>query len=206
MCELKIERVTLTDSVYWRSCIEIYRESFPDWEREPEDIITKRVQQGRYLLFAGIGTQEKVVGFYILDLVAEVNYVLFSFLAVTQSERGKGYGTFMCKDATPRFKNETNIDWLLIEAENRQAIFYGKLGFRKLTLDYKVPKFGEPGSVMMHLMTINAHEGINHIQGNDLTQMIERIFLDGYHLSKNDNRVNEQIALIPKQVKLISWP
>ncbi|MEN8216915.1 MAG: hypothetical protein ABFS56_11205 [Pseudomonadota bacterium] len=55
-------------------------------------------------------------------------------------------------------------------------------------------------------MAINAHEGINHIQGNDLTQMIERIFLDGYHLSKNDNRVSEQIALIPKQVKLISWP
>lgn len=57
MYELKIEQIILTDSVNWRSCLDIYRESFPDWERESEDIIIKRVQQARYLLFAGIDTE-----------------------------------------------------------------------------------------------------------------------------------------------------
>lgn len=207
MYELKIEQVILTDSANWRFCIEIYQESFPDWEREPEDIITKRVQQGRYHLFAGIDKQEQVVGFYLLDIVAEFNYVMFDYLAVKANQRGKGYGTLMCQDAITRFQTKTNIDWLFIEAEERQSIFYGKLGFRKLTLDYQVPEFGEPGSVMMHLMTIYTYKkDINYIAGNDLVRMIEHIFLDGYHLSKNDHRVSKQLSLIPKQVKLIPWP
>ena len=203
MSLLKIEQVTSTDSPKWHCCMEIYRDSFPDWEREPEDAITQRVQQGQYLLLAAIDIQAQVVGFYILDSVAEFNCVMFTFLAVTKSERGKGYGTLLCQDAINRFKNESEIEWLLIEAGERQAAFYGNLGFKKLDLDYKVPKFGEAGSVMMHLMAISAHKDICGVQGNVLTQIIKRMFINDYQLSEHDNRLNEQLALIPEQVKLM---
>jgi len=205
MSELKIERVTRIESIHWPSCVEIYRESFPDWEREPEDLIIERIQQGQYLLFVGIEkieTPENVVGFYILDLATEFNYVLFSFLVIAKNQRGKNYGTLMCKEAIRYFKKEINVDWLFIEAENQQAIFYEKLGFRTLNLDYKVPKFGEPGSVKMHLMAINAHKSINQISGTTLAHIITHIFLNAYHLNKNDHRIDDQFALIPKAVMM----
>lgn len=202
---LSIYKLTPSDSAHWSTAMQIYRDAFPEWEREPEEIIHKRVNSGRYAMYCGQKDND-VIGFYILDIDPKHHYVFFCFLAVVEDCRGQGYGTYMCRDAITRFYNEYDIDWLLIEAEERQAIFYGQLGFKKFDMPYQVPKYNAPDSVPMHLMAISANINQDSIDKPSLSQLIADVFVSGYHLSMEDARITQQIAAIPDNVKLINWP
>ena len=76
----------------WEACMTIYREAFPEWERESEAVIAERLALGRYLLIVA-QREERVLGFYILELNPSRHYVMFNFLAVDAARRGEGVGT-----------------------------------------------------------------------------------------------------------------
>lgn len=191
----------------WRDCIRIYEEAFPEWEREPERVLVKRVMQGRYKMYAGM-FGGRAVGFYILDIEEEGQvYTLFSYIAVDKRERGKGFGTELTRHAFKVFSQLRARRWMLIEAEERQAELYGRLGFLKIDMDYLVPHYDSARSEPMSLMGVPFDRSALSIEGPELRQIVERIYLSGYKLDANDPRLEEQLAYIPAgEVRLMPWP
>jgi len=191
---LKLRKITSAKSNYWQEFVNIYHATFPAWEREAEDVIAERVQSGRYQLCVGI--DKEVVGFYIYDLVADLNYAILTYLAVVKYKRNQGYGVCLCQDVIKRCK----IDWLLVEAES--PILYKKLGFKSFNFNYQVPKFADTDSIPMYLLAIN-NNGQNYIGKDSLVKIIKYMFINDYQLKSDDNRIYEQILRIPNQVQLI---
>ncbi|MFK5971424.1 MAG: GNAT family N-acetyltransferase [Candidatus Marithrix sp.] len=189
-----IQQITSINTNYWQQFIDIYYQTFPNWEREAIDIIAKQIQNGNYLLFVGI--DNKVVGFYILDIVTELNYAVLTYLAVIESKRNQGYGISLCKDAINRCK----MDLLLVETEYPNL--YRKIGFKKFNFAYQIPKFTTSDSVIMYLLAIHNNEP-NNIYRSNLVKIITHMFINGYQLTPNDNRIYKQILQIPDQVELI---
>ncbi len=194
-----------TSATYWLETIRIYCEAFPAWEREPEKIIAKRVTEGRYRLNAGI-VNEKVIGFYLMDLNPEPRYAALCFLAVDVQHRGKGWGTLLCQDAVRYYKNLVDFPWLFIEAQERQAAYYGRIGFLKLVLEYQMPHFNGPGSLPMHLMVLPNKPPPASIRGSELAAILRNLFVQGYQLNSDDPRIAEQLARVENNVELITWP
>jgi len=202
-----IKQILPSDKALWQAVLTIYRAAFPDWEREPESTVTERATAGRYAVYCATNEHAELVGFYILDINLTPNYATFCFLAVAERYRGQGYGTKLCCDAISRFHNEyKKTAWLLIEAEDRQALFYGKHGFKKIDIPYQIPMFDSLDVTPMHLMLISTSPNQTHIPGDCLMELIQHIFITGYQLNANDARKQQQIALIPKQAQLLSWP
>ncbi len=202
-----ITQITPLDSSHWQTILSIYRSSFPDWEREPEATLNTRTLANRYAVYCAFNEDGIISGFYILDINQTLRYATFCFLAVAQRYRRLGHGSALCRDAISRFNNTyTSIDWLLVEAEDRQAIFYGKYGFKKIDIPYHIPSFTGPGTIPMHLMAIPKASNKRCIEKNYLQELIQHIFISGYQLNENDSRMQRQLALIPKQAQLISWP
>ena len=186
------------DSKYFQESMDIYDASFPKWEKEPLDMIRQRVQSGRYVVFAYI-LQGKSVGFYILDLHPSLGYVLFTYLAVDEAMRGEGIGTKLCKDAINRFE-KSEFSWMFIEAEDRQAVFYAKLGFEKVQIDYAVPKYDDEGVVSMHLLCMA--KGSKELRKEFLAEVIESIYIEGYFLDPADKRIAMQLEKLPEKIRL----
>jgi len=185
----------------WSNAIAIYNNSFPEWEKENIDNISKNIKKGKYKMVAYTSDNE-VQGFYILDINYKLNYTLFSFLAVKENLRGKGIGTKLCLNAINYFQNNIPCQWLLIEAEDRQAKFYGKLGFKKIIIDYAIPEFNSVESVKMHLMCIEKDKKLDKLS---LINIIKNIFTFGYCLNKEDKRIQEQLNRVPLHIKTIDW-
>jgi len=179
------------DLTLWDESIKIYRDSFPEWEREDEATILKNIKNGSYKMFA-YKKNEEIIGFYILDINLTLDYALFSFLAIKESKRGLGLGSQLCLDAIEYFHKSIDCDWFFIEAEVRQAALYAKLGFKALEIDYRVPAFNSNKSVKMSLMLIEEKT----IEKDSLRPIIEDIFLRGYSLHRDDIRLKEQLQRI----------
>lgn len=202
---LQISPVCQASGYQWDACMAIYRASFPEWEREPEAVIAKRVNSGSYQLVAGL-LDRHVVGFYIQEFNSSHGYVMFNYLAVDKSQRGRGLGIRLCRDAIARFQNLSGFSLLLIEAEERQATFYGHLGFFKLQIDYSVPRYDDGQSMPMHLMALPWGPIPAAIPADELTAIIRHLYINGYLLSQDDPRIEYQLSRIDGDVPLISWP
>ena len=138
---LSINFLDISENMHlWNDTIKIYNSSFPEWEREDSYNILKNIKNSRYKMIVSI-YKNKVLGFYILDTNQKLNYTLFTFLAVEKTLRGKGIGTQLCLHAIDYFKKKITCQWLLIVTENNLVKFYGKLGFKRIIIDYNVPKF-----------------------------------------------------------------
>lgn len=180
---------------FWDECISIYENSFPKLERENSKTIYKKIRDGSYKMIAFIDNNA-VKGFYIIDLIQE--FALVTFLAVKVDCRGLGIGSELCKHAISFFNDSKRLKWLFIEAEFRQSLLYEKLGFKKLKFDYFVPLFGNKKSIKMNFLAIQKNKNLTQ---KELKNIISKIFLDGYSLSKKDKRLKAQLQKIPKIVK-----
>lgn len=204
MKKLEISRIKSANGTTWLRCIEIYNASFPEWERESSTVIANRINSGQYLMYAGT-VNDEVVGFYILDVNGQFDYVIFTFLAVEQQARGEGLGTTLCISAMRTFESECHENWLFIEAEDRQAKFYGGLGFKKLDLPYETPRFDGSGTVPMHLMVL-ARKEASIVPAHFLRASIKNIFINGYLLDADDPRIARQLSFVKDDVPVLTWP
>ncbi|MDQ7043051.1 MAG: GNAT family N-acetyltransferase [Sulfurimonas sp.] len=181
----------------WDETIQIYRDSFDEWEREDEATLLKHIKHGSYKMFA-YQIEKEIVGFYILDINTPLQYALFSFLAIKKEKRGLGLGSKLCLEAIEYFFKNLNCSWFFIEAEERQAKLYSKLGFKALDIDYRVPAFNSQKSIKMSLMLLKEQT----IDRDSLLSIIKDIFIRGYGLNKNDIRLEEQLQRIQHDTRL----
>lgn len=84
--ELKI----ITQKSEFDAVERIYNEAFPDNERAPIKMLTKRARQGK-ADFLGIYDGEKIVGMCYVVCCRDLAYLFY--IAVEKSLRGKGFGT-----------------------------------------------------------------------------------------------------------------
>lgn len=177
---------------FWNESIDIYINSFNEHEREDTDKIYKNIQNNNYKMFSCLQDNE-IVGFYILDINHTLNYAICTFLAVKTSKRTLGFGTKLCLNAIEYFQSNIKCNWFLIEAKNKQARLYEKLGFKKMNLDYQIPIFNSQNSIKTNLMIIQRESKIDKIS---LLNIIKDIFQRGYSLDENDRRIINQLDRI----------
>jgi len=176
---------------HWDATMKIYVDSFPAWEREANETILKRLKTKEYEAFI-YTIDAEVIAFAILDMNTTLHYTLFAFLAVTQTQCGHGLGSKLALYVIEYCKTQLTVQWLFIEAEERQAALYERLGFKRLTLDYRVPKFNSLESVPMNLMVITQKD----LSADILSEIIKDIFHRGYSLDENDIRIKQQLQRI----------
>jgi len=170
--------------------IKIYMDSFEENQREDIKKIQKNINEGTYKMFSYLQNSE-IVGFYILDINHKLNYLICTFLAVKESSRALGIGSKLCINAISYFRANTNCDWFLIEAEDKQAKLYEKFGFNIIDLDYQIPMFNSNKSLKTNLLVIQKGKKIDNAS---LVEIIKDIFHRGYGLSLNDNRLETQLT------------
>lgn len=186
----------------WTDVIAIYRASFAEDQREAETILAERIKSGRYhLTIATIETQ--VIGFAVLDLVPEPSYAVLTFLAVAAAHRNAGAGGALCCNVVETFLEAQRAEWLLVEAEYCQAIFYQRHGFRRLALDYKAPRFSSADSIAMSLMAVAGSAQKKAASRAQLCDIIQHVFTDGYGLREDDPRLHTQLAAITDPTPLL---
>jgi ribosomal protein S18 acetylase RimI-like enzyme len=181
----------------WQFLIKLYETAFPDWEREPSENLrhsSREYKRDVSILKDG----ETVEGLSVVDYIYSQDYALFSYLAIQNDKQGKGYGSTLCLDAISRFKSDNNVSILLIEAEDRQAKLYNKLGFSYLPLDYNIPKYGSSDFVKMNLLSIPDLNMADQSDVSFLKRCTSHNFSFGYGLSKGDPRYVKQMNSFKK--------
>ncbi|RMG51424.1 MAG: GNAT family N-acetyltransferase [Gammaproteobacteria bacterium] len=188
----------------WHAFVALYTASFPDWEREPPGQIASRLTSGRYRLMLAL-EGDRLLGFYLLDRVPELDHALLCFLAVAPERRGQGLGTALTRHCLAHYP-EPSIHWLFIEAEEDPARLYGRLGARRLALEFRVPHFTDAGETPMHLMALRQPATPVQVGRDFLCPIIEHIFISGYGVDHDDPRLIRQCARVPERVRLEPWP
>jgi GNAT superfamily N-acetyltransferase len=198
-------RVEGGDDPDWSETLRIYRDAFPAWEREDEARMRARVETGRYVLVVA-RHEGRTIGFHALDLLPGLDTAFFMYLAVDRDWRGRGIGRTLCRDVVERFRALGCYRWLLVEAGERQAVFYGRMGFLRLAVEYHAPRFDGPGSVPMDLLALPARLECDAVPGEALRRTIRVLFADGYELGETDPRIAAQLERVPGRVALEAWP
>jgi GNAT superfamily N-acetyltransferase len=198
---------TLPDAAdEWVAFCQLYLNEFPEWEQEPLDTIKTRIEQGRYILVIAKNAANEPVGFYLLDQPHDPDYSILTFMAVAPEFRNQGLGSIICRHAFEHYTERDN-HWLLIEAEQRQSHFYGRLGARCLDIKYEIPHFGDAeSSTPMYLMGLMKPVTPKEIDGDFLRIMVEHIFIEGYRVTQSDPCLIQQLQAIPEKVRTLRWP
>jgi len=176
----------------YEEAMQLYRDSFEEEEREDEKTLLENIKTQTYKMFVYVEEKE-VLGLWILDINAELEYVLFLFLCTKESVRGRGLGTQLCLDAIRYFNESCKEKWLLIEAKRRQEKLYKKLGFKTLEIEYNVPAFNSSLSIKMALMLIQKEKDLDK---ETLRKIITDNFVRGYGVEEDDPRLLTQLLNI----------
>ena len=81
---VRIATMKISNKVEVQAYLQIYYDAFPEWEREPEELVLKRHRSQDYysrLLYYG----DDIVGFSTLNPVPRFGYSMLNFMAVQKN-------------------------------------------------------------------------------------------------------------------------
>ncbi|RYV01428.1 hypothetical protein SOPP22_13625 [Shewanella sp. OPT22] len=184
----------LTPSL-WESFFTLYNNCFSVWEKENPDIIKEKGLSGHYRCRC-LNADNEVIALSICELYYEHHFVLFSYLAVVHAHRSSGLSRKMSDEVSDFFsKNKKQFRWLFLECEDELIDYYVKLGFSRIAIDYRPPKFNSNETVSMNLLLYKTSETLNHHQ---LSEIIKKLFVDSYQLISTDKRIEQQLNTLPR--------
>lgn len=201
--EFALEAVERPWGPGWVQAMDLYQDTFPAAEREPQAQLALRLEAGRYRLVlarAGGAARRDApagLGFSLLDRVPEHDYAVLTYLAVARDQRGRGIGGALAGEVVDSFRRRRRESWLLVEAREPGLVaLYRARGFTPLALDYRVPAFDGPGE---HAMTLLLHglAEAPELSGEVLARMIRHMFVAGYGVQEQDPRLRAQLQRIP---------
>ena len=204
--KLDIQKVPDTASPLYKGAIKIYSDSFPDWEKEPTDEIAEKVNNGEYTLLS-VGKNTNIFGMVLLEANIAEKYMLLSYIAVREDVRCLGIGTSVLhtiKEIFADLQKEGKVEYLFIEAENRQARLYSRVGALKLDCEYLTPSYDENDSneYPMNLMVFTP-ANIRAIKNDRLSKILSDIYVLSYELAKDSEFVKRQLKnLIVGEIEL----
>ena len=188
--------------------IKIYLESFPANERQPVELMSKRVDDGLSKLFVGI-LNEEIVCMGFLWQFKNSEFVLLDYLAVKTKYRNNRIGSdFFCY-----LSNTVKIEkkYLLMEVEThsfrnnqdqrKQRInFYLRNGaFIIQDVPYILPSLDASTSTEMILM-ISPKYHKSYIDKNEFELILKRLYYELYSKDSNDDILISILNRIPDRV------
>lgn len=210
MSELRIHRVVSAREPEFRELLRIYEEAIPASERKSAFALAEMAMRPEYL-FLTIGDEYAVVGFSIAMCFEDA--ALLEYMAVDATERGKGIGAELFRQTVAR--PELCDRFVLIEVESeaedredrgermRRKNFYRRLGCRQIEgLQYRMPQVSSaeppPMDMMMYRSVLP-----DAVSRADVRRWIEACYCRVYGKQSDDPRIDEMVARLPEQVRLI---
>jgi GNAT superfamily N-acetyltransferase len=205
-----IEVKSIKDQLFIEA-MEIYDASFPRSERHARSIIEERMDRKLYRLF--IGQKEgKTVLMALFYPLKGSQFILFDYMAVVASYRGKGLGS--------QFLNAISSTiglgkrHLLLEVEDprsgdnkdqrrKRLEFYKRQGAKELKgLRYLMPPlFGPTPTEMVLLVWPDFKDG--KIPGHEVKKIILQVYRELYGRDDKDPLLTSFIQEVPAVVELI---
>lgn len=185
---MQIKQLTQASGPLWQQTIDLYCEVFPQWEREPVAEIAQAINNGQsrcMLLYH----KDRVLGASLTELYPQLSFALLGYLFIAPKQQGQGFGKRLCSELFDFFDSNSDLKWLLVEAEAGPEAFYKKLGFHTLAFEYLSPHYDDMQSTPMALMLRKKHSQLSKHQ---LCSIVEHIFLESYYLAADDLRLKQQ--------------
>jgi len=193
----------------FKEAIKIYEDSFPANERQPVDIIKKRIKKNLYQMFIGCLDGE-VVFMALLYELKNTDFVLLDYMATKENFRGKGIGQKFVEN----MKKELKLAHLILEIENpkygnnreqrqKRVKFYRQLGAKELKdINYILPPLsGDIPTEMILMILLDSDEG--KMEGNLVKKLITQIYKELYNRDENDEFLNKFISKVKRSIELV---
>ena len=211
--EVNIKFVEIKDvsSREFKEAIKIYIDSFPPNERQPIDVVERRVKNNLYQMFVGM-VDDVVVFMAFLYPLRGTPFILFDYMATREDYRNKGIGTKFVNMLIDRMRKDNK--YLILEVEDpcygdnkeqrkRRVNFYKRLGAKQMKdVKYVLPPLsGETPTQMILMILPKYNEG--KISGQLVKEIITRIYEEVYSRGKNDPLLKSFIDTVGDVVDLV---
>lgn len=209
---LEFKEIKVIDDENFDNALRIYRDSFPENQRLPINIVIQRTQEKIHQIFGGF-LNNQVVFMAILHSLKGTDFILLTYLATDQNFRGQGIGKKFFNYILNLIKQERK--YLILEVENPdfgdnkdnkigRINFYAKLGAIELqNVSYILPPLsGDTATEMKLLLMPKYHH--NSLNGDLVKKLIQQIYQEVYSRPENDIFLNLFIHKIENSVELIS--
>ena len=210
--QLDLRRLTSTHDPVFDQLFEIYTQANAPGERKSPERLAAMIEEPEYHFLAGMALGE-LAGFSILRCLHGSDAALLEYLAVAQDLRSEGIGsTLLAKTA--------NLDafaskFLLAEVNSdkkpgaeqaertRRKAFYRRLGWREVQgFDYIMPPVASDLPAEMDML-VYKRELPPSIKRARLRHWLERSYIEVYHQSASDPRIEAMMSALPEPVPLI---
>ncbi|HBZ02125.1 MAG TPA: N-acetyltransferase [candidate division Zixibacteria bacterium] len=210
---LIFHQITNIMEAEFKAAMEIYRQSFPENERQPIDKIEERVKAGFSDLI--VGEKDGIVVFMaILYPLRGTNYILLDYIATAPDYRNQGIGAEFMMETIESLQKERKF--LLLEVDDpqfgeskedkqRRVGFYQRLGAKIFKdVKYFLPPFSSDFPTEMILMMLPAPKGMI-IEGAVVRNLIQQIYRELYDRGPDDRLLKSIIGDVPGQVELVEY-
>jgi GNAT superfamily N-acetyltransferase len=208
--EFRIYLHTDTRDAVFEKIMQIYRDSFPENERQPGSILEERIRTGLETLSVAF-LKDEPVGFCLVWTLKDTAFDLLDYLAVRETSRGSGYGTLILHETAKRVLQGGRS--LVIEVEDpdygyesdwkrRRIEFYTRNGAAILEgFSYILPPLDGTRPTRMRLLFFNGDKR-RCMERWELGNLIRRIYKDVYGRDGDDPYLQEMFLNLPVKPKL----
>jgi len=199
-------QITNTQTNEFREAMHIYLQCFPLNERQTEQTITERVQQGRNLMYAG-RIDDEIVFMALLWPLQGTEFILLDYLATSHKHRGKNIASMFMQELRKQQK------YFLLEVEDpaygdntaqrqKRIDFYLKNGARVLKdVSYLLPPVQGNTPTEMLLMIFPEYK-TSTISKQLVQALIRQVYKELYNQEADSASLNS----LPGQVEFRTYP
>lgn len=190
---VELQQLDAAEAGQLKAYLALYHQLFPEWEREPDELVRERHLSGDYFT-RYLSDGEGMVGFFTINVVPALRYSTLTFIGVRPNRQGTGLGAKLLDAALEDCTGgNASIEYFLIEAEPDKAGFYLSHGLKRVDIRYRVPRFDdkpglEPMELFMHEPGAGRGEEIPLMR---LKEIIAHLLEYGYGLPPGDPRTGE---------------
>jgi GNAT superfamily N-acetyltransferase len=208
-----VRRITAADEQAWGCLCEIYIQSIAAEEQKSLEEFAAMAGREDYTFLAA-QLDEVTVGFSIVWHSATADFSLLEYMAVQESQRGRGVGSLLFNaSATEALVNRSGhclileVDSVEFGARGAEACslrqkFYRRLGCRRLEgLRYLLPLAGRsPPTMDLMLLAEPMPEAVSKRR---VREWLRAIYEHVYRQSGGDPRIDQMLISVNDPVKLV---
>ena len=191
----------------------IYSTAFPHSEQKSRDTLLHMISSAFYTVYLAYN-DEKIVGFCMMYHALNEDFFLLEYMAINETQRGVGLGSTLLKSSIEQLYKAHGERALLIEIESpdepsldqkireKREQFYRHLGALKIdSFDYILALQSVEKAPKMKLLVY--HQNVRDIPKKTLQRWLEKIYMDVYGCTQDDERIAYMLRYTPDMLKLI---
>jgi len=206
--EIIYSEISNTNDVHYAEAIQIYLDSFPPNERQPLQVLKRRISEGRSRLYVGHHRDEIVCIAFMYHFNTS-DFVYLDYMAVIEKFRdhyiGSSFFSFLLEKAVSANK------YLLLEVENylfgnntsqriKRINFYIRNGAYILQdTPYVLPSLDGTLPTEMSIMIAPKYK-TDHLEKPDIEIIFKLLYYELYEKNEDDALLHSIIRKIPEKV------